>query len=481
MTEGSWRLSPDRCFDPNPVQRRIARTLYQSMARLPIVSPHGHVDPALFADATATFGSPADLLIVPDHYVYRLLYSYGVPLEALGVARQDEVAAVSDHRKVWQTFAEHLHLFRGTPTGLWLTHVLTLVFGISTKPTGENAQALFDELAEKLARLEYAPRALFERFNIEALCTTDAATDPLASHKRILASGWTGDVRPTFRSDGVVDVLRPAWAKSIAALSDLSGVDICSYASFIHAVERRRESFKALGATATDQSAEDALTVDLGPAKAAQIFQQALAGTVSENDARAFTAHMLMESARMSVDDGLVMQLHVGSVRNYDSSVFARFGRDRGFDIPHATEFTRSLRPLLNRYGRDPRLTLIVFTLDESTYTRELAPLAGVYPALKLGPPWWFQDSVEGMARYRNRVIETAGLHNTVGFNDDTRSFPSIPARHDLARRVDANWLAGLVVRGLVDEEDAADMALDVAYRLARRAYKLDRPLPRAG
>ena len=482
MTNTPWQLSEDRCFDPEPAQRRVARSLYESIAGLPIVSPHGHVDPALLADPAATFGSPADLLIIPDHYVYRLLYSCGIPLEALGITGPDPLPVETDHRRIWQIFAEHFHIFRSTPTGLWLAHVLTQVFGVTVKPNGANAQALFDELSDKLASPEYAPRSLFERFNIEVLCTTDAATDPLGSHRAIRASGWTGDVRPTFRPDDVLDVLRPGWHEAIGALGELTGVSIHSFGSFVLALESRRAAFKEMGATSTDQSVSDPLTVDLGPSGAEAIFQRALLGTASEDDTRMFVAHMLMESARMSVDDGLVMQLHVGPQRNYDHTIFARFGRDRGFDIPCATEFTQSLRPLLNRFGRDSRLTLILFTLDESTYSRELAPLAGVYPALKLGPPWWFHDSVEGISRYRSRVIETAGIHNTVGFNDDTRAFPSISARHDVARRVDANWLAGLVVRGMIDEEDASEMAIDVAYRLAKRVYKLDgRPLRPAG
>ena len=476
MLNTPWRLPEDRCFDPNPSQRRIARELYDAVADLPIVSPHGHVNPALFAYEGAAFGSPAELLIIPDHYVYRLLHSQGVPLEALGVPRVDGGRVETDHRKIWQTFADHFHLFRGTPTGLWLSHELTEVFGVRQKLGTTTAQATYDQIAGKLAAPAFSPRALFERFNVEVLCTTDAATDPLDSHEALRASGWSGDVRPTFRPDSVVDLLRPDWHQNIDNLSQVSGIDVRSYSTFIAALQQRRDDFRALGATATDQSAESAWAVELPPGDADHLFQRALQGRATTEDARRFTAHMVMEGAQMSVDDGLVMQFHVGSLRNYDHHIFRRFGRDTGFDIPRATEFTRNLRPLLNRFGRDSRLTLILFTLDEATYSRELAPLAGAYPALKLGPPWWFYDSVEGMARYRERVIETAGLCNTVGFNDDTRAFPSIPARHDLARRIDANWIAGLTVRGIIDEEDSHEMILDTAYRLAKRAYKLDGP-----
>jgi glucuronate isomerase len=477
-TRDVWRLSPDRCFDPNPEQRGIARELYGSIARLPIVSPHGHVDPSLFARGGATFGSPADLFIIPDHYVYRLLYSHGVPLESLGLPRLDGAPVETDHRRIWQTFADHFHLFRATPTGLWLAHELVEVFGVSQKLTGSNAQDVYDHLQAQLASPEFAPRALFERFGVEVLCTTDAAADDLAAHRAIRSSGWKGDIRPTFRPDDVIDLSRPDWADRIRRLGELSSVDIRSFVTFVDALRRRRQEFKALGATATDQSVEEPLTLAPDEGEAEAIFGRALHARVSRSDARRFAAHMVTVCAELSIEDGLVMQLHVGSCRNFDDSVVATFGRDRGFDIPTRTDFTAGLRPLLNRVGRDPRLTLIVFTLDESTYSRELAPLAGVYPALKLGPPWWFHDSVEGMARYRRSVIETAGLTNTVGFNDDTRAFPSIPARHDVARRVDANWLAGLVVRGLVDLEDARAMAVDCASGLAKRAYKLDAHTP---
>jgi len=439
------------------------------------------MDPRLFAGDDVTFGTPADLLIIPDHYVFRMLYSQGVPLESLGIA---EVLPASggpaggcpvehDHRRIWQTFADHFYLFRGTPTGVWLAQELHEVFGVREKLTGKTAQAIYDQLEASLALPEFRPRALFERFKIEVLCTTDAATDTLQFHQAIRDSGWQGDVRPTFRPDAVVNLLTPSWREGISLLSEVSGVNVHSYATFIQALEQRRSFFKQMGATATDQAARSAFAQELSPAEAEGIFQRALAGKIKPGDAQRFAAHMLMESARMSTEDGLVMQVHVGSMRNHNELVFGRFGLDKGCDIPQRCEFTRSLCALLNRYGNDPRLTLILFTLDEATYSRELAPLAGHYPAVKLGPPWWFHDSINGMTRYFEQVIETAGLHNTAGFNDDTRAFPSIPARHDVWRRVASNWIAGLVVRGIVDMDDACEMAVDAAYRLAKRAYKL--------
>ncbi len=467
-------LPDDRYFDPNPQHKEIAQRLYAAVADLPLVCPHGHVDPRMFADEVYSFGSPVDLLIIPDHYVFRMLYSHGIPMEKLGIPRLDGSQVEGDHRAIWQTFAENFYLFRGTPTGVWLTDELYSVFGVEDKLTGESAQAIYDHIAACLESPEFRPRALFERFNIEVLCTTDAATDSLEHHRAIRESGWGGRVLPTFRPDAVVNIDAPGWGQNVQALSEVSGITISGYRDFIQALENRRAFFKQMGATATDHSTMRPYTAELSDLEAEAIFQRALKGQASAEDAAWFTGHMLMENARMSIEDGLVMQFHPGSYRNHNPLIFQRFGPDKGADIPTPTEFTRNLRPLLTKYGNDPRLTLILFTLDESTYSRELAPLAGHYPALKLGPPWWFYDSLEGMKRYRQRVIETAGLYNTVGFNDDTRAFPSIPARHDLWRRVDANWIAGLVVRGIVDMADAGEMVCDSAYRLAKRAYRLE-------
>ena len=466
-------LAPDRFFAPDPGQRHIARGLYDAIANLPIVCPHGHVDPRLLADENATFGTPADLFIIPDHYVFRMLYSQGVPLEALGIPRRDGGPVETDHRKIWQTFADHFTLFRGTPSGAWLAHELYEVFDIQQKLNGTTAQAIYDELSDKLARPEYSPRALFERFKIEVLCTTDAASDPLVWHQAIKDSGWPGVVRPTFRPDAVVNLETIGWRSHLDALSQAVGREITTVASLITALEERRAFFKRMGAKATDHGVVSAYTASLSPAEAEAIFARALAGAATAEDARRFTGHMMIEMARMSAEDGLVMQMHAGTFRNHNPFVFERFGADKGHDIPVATEFTHNLKPLLDRFGNDPRLTLILFTMDETNYARELATLAGHYPVLKLGPPWWFNDSLNGMARYFDQVMETAGLYNTAGFNDDTRAFVSIPARHDVWRRASANWLAGLVVRGLIDMTDAAEMAPDMANGLARRVYQL--------
>jgi glucuronate isomerase len=472
-------LPADRFFDPDPAQRQVARQLYQSVANLPLICPHGHIDPSMLADPDYSFGSPVDLFIIPDHYVFRMLYSQGIQLEQLGISpfsaspvllpEEKEVR----HRRAWQIFADLFHLFRGTPTGIWLTHELSEVFGVNDPLTSGSAMPIYDQISEKLASPEYRPRTLFKRFNIEVLCTTDAATDTLEQHAILRASGWRGRLRPTFRPDRVVNLDDPGWRENIALLSSLSRIDVHDFHSYIAAIENRRWFFKQMDAAATDHGVITPFTIELSSAEADAIFQRALKGKPRKGDAVRFTGHMLIEMARMSTEDGLVMQLHPGSFRNHNSWLYVTYGADKGADIPVATEYTRSLRPLLAKYGNDPRFTLIVFTLDETTYARELAPLAGHYPAVKLGPPWWFYDSLNGMRRYFDQVIETAGLYNTAGFNDDTRAFCSIPARHDLWRRAACNWLAGLVVRHILLEAEAFEMAADCATGLARRAYRL--------
>jgi glucuronate isomerase len=471
-------VEANRLFAPDPAQRRVARELYDGIARLPIISPHGHVDSRLLADPDATLGTPADLFIIPDHYVLRMLYSQGIQLDALGIPTRDgpsaRPVAETDHRRVWQLFADNFFLFRATPSGMWLADELRDVFGIAEPLGSGNAAAIYDELSAKLASPEFRPRALFDRFGIETLCTTDDAADPLDGHRAIRTSDWSGDVRPTFRPDGVIKLLIPEWRDSLDALSDTVGREITTTAALVAALEERRSYFREMGAVAVDLGAESAYAASLGEIEADAILAGALRGEATPEEARRFAGHMLIEMARMSVEDGLVMQLHVGPVRDHNRALFERFGPNLGGDIPVALEFTRNLQPLLERFGNDRRLTLILFTLDETTYARELAPLAGLYPALRLGPPWWFHDSPNGMARYFDQVIETAGLYNTVGFNDDTRAFCSIPVRHDAWRRSSANWLAGLVVCGILGEGDARAMAADMAYGLAKRAYRLD-------
>jgi glucuronate isomerase len=457
-------MEPNRFFTPIPEIRNLAREIYEPAAALPIVSPHGHVSPRLFSDPKASFGSPADLFIIPDHYVTRMLYSQRIPLDSL---------LENDHREVWRIFCRNFHLFRGTPSGIWLIDELASIFGIDEKPSASNADLLFDLLSQKLQSPEFSPRKLFDRFNIEVLSTTDAATDSLEDHQVIHASGWGGRVIPTFRPDAVVNLDALNWLANIEKLSEVSGVDIVDFGSYIQALEQRRAFFRSMGAKATDHAALTPSTAELTPAEADAIFQRALKQSASSKEAARFTAHMLMEMARMSLEDGLVMQIHPGSYRNHNLTVYQRFGPDRGGDIPVQIEYTHNLLPLLNKYGNHPHLTLVLFTLDETAYSRELAPLAGHYPALKLGAPWWFFDSLNGLAHYFDDVMETAGIYNTVGFTDDTRAFCSIPVRHDVWRRASANWLAGLVSRHIIGMGDAHEMMSELTVKLARRAYQL--------
>jgi len=465
-------LHQDRFFDADPSIRNLARALYDETRELPLVCPHGHVDPALLSE-NSPFPEPATLLIVPDHYIFRMLYSHGVPMESLGIPTRDGTPVESDPRAIWQRFADNYHLFRGTPTGVWLDHELHDLFEVRVKLNGGSAQFVYDQIAERLASAEFRPRALFDRFNIEVLATTDKATDTLQHHRAIRNSGWGARVVPTFRPDALFRIASPQWRDEWAELSKVTARTITDFESFVVALAERRQYFKSLGGTATDHAVVEPYTARLAPHEVDAIFARAMNGSPSPQDERLFEAHMLMEMARLSTEDGLVMQLHPGAVRDHNHAVYARFGADKGGDIPAATEYTRNLSALLNAYGNDQRLTLVLFTLDETTYARELAPLAGHYPAVRLGPPWWFNDSVEGMTRFRQQVTETAGIHNTAGFNDDTRAFCSIPARHDLSRRVDANWLGGLVARHIIDLDDARSMARSLAYELARDTYRL--------
>lgn len=469
-------MHDDRFFDSDPTIRRHARTLYDRTSRLPIVSPHGHVDPQILAD-DLPFPEPATLFILPDHYVLRMLYSQGVPMESLGVppigAAPTTTPVERDPRRIWKTFADHYYLFRGTPTAAWLDYQLAGIFGVREPLDADSALRVYDRIAEKLTSPEFRPRALFERFRVEVLATTDAASDPLEHHARIRSSGWTGRVIPTFRPDAVFRIAAPTWEDEIARLEHVAGERLDTFERFTRALAARRAHFKRLGATATDHGVETPYTARLSDDVADAIYQRARQGTASPDDERRFQGHMLMVMAAQSVDDGLVMQIHAGSLRNHNPWLFERFGADRGADIPIAAEYTRNLRPLLAEFGNDRRFRLLLFTLDESTYSRELAPIAGHYPAVRLGPAWWFHDSIEGMTRYRERVSETAGIYNTAGFNDDTRAFCSIPARHDLSRRVDANWLARLVARHIVSLDVAHEMAHALAYDLAKEAYRL--------
>lgn len=460
-------LHPDRLFPADPATRDLARELYREVAGLPICSPHGHTDPSWFAD-NAPFGNATELLLVPDHYVFRMLYSQGVAMEDLGVGNP-----AVDPRAAWRLFAERYHLFRGTPSRMWLDWVFAEAFGIDVRLDAETADLYYDTITEALTTEAFRPRALFERYNIEVIATTESPLDTLEHHAAIKASGWQGKVITAYRPDPVVDPEFEGFRDNLTRFSELAGENCLSWQGYLAAHRKRRAFFASMGATSTDHGHPTAQTADLRLGEAEALFRRVTSGSFSAAEAELFRAQMLTEMAAMSVEDGLVMQLHPGSLRNHNAQVFGRFGRDKGADIPTRTDYVRALKPLLDKFGNENRLSLILFTLDESAYARELAPLAGHYPCLKLGPAWWFHDSPEGMRRFRRMTTETAGFYNTVGFNDDTRAFLSIPARHDVARRIDCGFLAELVMEHRLEDWEAADLARELTYNLVKQAYRL--------
>ena len=465
-------LHPDRLFPADPATRDCARRLYSAVKDLPIISPHGHTDPRWYAE-NLPFPNPASLFVVPDHYVFRMLYSQGVRLEDLGIRRRDGAPVETDPRRIWRRFAEHWHLFRGTPTRIWLEYAFETLFGLDERLSPATADRFYDTIATALERPEFRPRALFERFNIEVIATTESPLDDLRWHRMIRESGWQGRVVTAYRPDPVVDPEFEGFRDNVARFGEIAGEDTSTWAGYLAAHRARRAYFKSFGATSSDHGHPTAQTADLSWPEAEALFRRVMRDVPSREDTETFRAQMLTEMARMSLEDGLVLQIHPGSFRNHNNGLFAAFGRDMGADIPTPTDYVRALKPLLDRFGNERNLTVILFTLDETSYSRELAPLAGHYPCLRLGPAWWFYDSAEGMRRFRELTTETAGFYNTVGFNDDTRAFPSIPARHDVARRVDCSYLAELVVTHRLDEDEAHEVAHDLSYRLAKEAYRL--------
>ena len=461
-------LHEDRLFPAEAGTLRIARALYAHIQNLPIISPHGHTQASWFSRNTP-FPDPATLFVQPDHYVFRMLYSQGVSLDDLGIGQPQ----IKDPRKVWRTFAQNYYLFRGTPTRMWLDYSFQELFGIEERLSEKNADHYFDVIDDKLSSPDFLPRALFERFNIEVLSTTDSPIDSLDDIKAIRSSGWDRRIIPAFRPDPVVDPEFHGFAGLIAKLGAQTGEDTSTWTGYLNALRKARARFKELGCTATDHGHPTAQTADLSRSDAAELFSQVLSGKADAQKQELFRAQMLTEMAQMSLEDGLVMQIHPGSVRNHNRKIHEKYGRDMGADIPGPTNFVSALRPLLDRFGNESNLTIILFMLDESTVSRELAPLAGHYPCLRLGPPWWFHDSPEGMMRFRQQATETAGFYNTVGFNDDTRAFLSIPARHDVARRIDCAFLANLVAQHRLDEDEAFTLAHELTYSLVKKAYRL--------
>jgi glucuronate isomerase len=465
-------LHEDRLFSSDLTQREIARRLYGLVGRLPIISPHGHTDPSWFAD-NAAFANATELLLTPDHYVFRMLYSQGVPLDAIGIPRKDGSRAEVDPREAWRVLARNFHLFRGTPSAMWLNHVFHEVFGLRVRLEANTSDLYYDRITDMLRQPGFRPRALFERFNIELIATTESPLDPLEHHAAIRKSGWNGRVITAYRPDPVIDPEHEQFPTALQAFGELTGEDVYRWEGYLRAHRQRRAFFAKAGATSTDHGHPSAATANLSQAEARKLFDKVVRGQANADEAELFRAQMLTEMAAMSMDDGLVMQIHPGCFRNHNHALFERYGRDRGADIPLRTEYVKALKPLLDRFGNEPGFQLLLFTLDESTYSRELAPLAGHYPALFLGPAWWFHDAPEGMWRFREQTLSSAGFYNTVGFNDDTRAFLSIPARHDVARRVDCAFLAKLVSEHRMTEDEAAGVVVDLAYNLPKKAYKL--------
>lgn len=471
-------MSPsDRLFPSDPTERAIARELYGHAKDLPILSPHGHVDPAILAE-DRPFPDPARLIVVPDHYVTRMLLSQGIRPAKLGVPTIDGSPYETDGRVIWQLLANNWYLFRGTPSRAWTEGVLHEIFGIDRPFEPKTADAIYDEISDRLAQPEFRPRALFTRFNLEVLATTETPIDDLRHHKALAADGWGGPggrVITTFRPDNMVDFDWPGWRERVESLGEMTGLDTQTFPGFLAALRARREAFIAAGATSSDHGHPTARTLNLSADELAALFAKGLDHTADAADAETFRAGMLVEFAKMSIEDGLVMQLHAGSTRNHYRALYERHGRDVGGDIPAPTTYVEALRPLLDAHGDDPRLRVVLFTLDETVFSRELAPLAGAYPSLYAGAPWWFLDSPDGLRRFRDAITETAGFYNTAGFVDDTRAFCSIPIRHDIARRADASYLARLVAEERLPLDEAAETIVDLAYNLPKRVFRLER------
>lgn len=471
MSVGDGFLHPDRLFPADPATRSIARDLYQTVRDLPIVSPHGHTEPSWFAD-DKPFGDAASLLVIPDHYLFRMLHSVGVALDDLGVPRLDS-KPVAEGRTIWRAFAARYHLFRGTPSSLWVDHAMSAVLGCPEPLTPSNADALYDHINAQIALPEFRPRALLKRFGIETIATTEGALDPLVHHQKLADDGWIGRVRTTYRPDSVTDPEAPGFRENLIRFGEITGSDVTIWSGMIDAHRKRRADFRKFGATATDHGVPSAFTADLPQVEKQQLLDKALKGPLSTADAELFRGQMMTEMAGLSAEDGMVMQIHAGSRRNTDRELFATRGANMGADIPGRSDWVGGLQPLLSKYGHAPGLRIILFTLDESTYARELAPMAGHWPSLMIGPPWWFHDSPNGIRRYLDQVVETAGFANLAGFNDDTRALLSIPARHDVWRREVCRFLAQLAAEHRISRKEAEAVATELSYTSAKKAYKL--------
>lgn len=464
-------LHPDRMLPADAGLRPLAREIYESVRDLPIVSPHGHVPAEWLAD-DQPFSDPTSLLITPDHYVNRLLHANGVGLDQLGVGQRE--FGPEQSREAFRLLCTHWDAYRGTPVRFWLESELVDIFGLDLAPSAETADELYDAIDAKLRLPEFRPRALYERFNLSFLATTDDPCDDLAAHDRLRADPtWTGQVAPTFRPDRYLEPARADWNELVDRLGEVSGIDTGSWAGWVSAMENRRAYFRAHGAVSSDHSHADARVEPLDAAEADRLYRAARQGTIGTAEADTLRRAFMFEQARMAADDGLVMTMHPAVYRNHHTPSFERFGADVGADIPLQVEFTRALQPMLAAFGTSAYFQVVLFTIDETVYSRELAPLAGFYPSVYVGVPWWFIDAPDAMVRFRSAITETVGFGRTSGFIDDTRAYLSIPARHDLSRRVDAGYLARLVGEHRLTIDEAVESATELVAGNPRKAFKL--------
>ncbi len=467
------RPHPDRLLGIDASVRAVARELYESVADAPIISPHGHVSAQLLAE-NRPFADPAELFVTPDHYVTRLLHSSGVPLEQLGVGAQGGSLASSGTpapREIWRTLCENWRLFAGTPVRYWFEDSLARVFDLELTPSAQTADELYDALAERLAQPRFRPRELLTSFGVEVLATTDDPADTLEHHDAL--AGLSTRVIPTLRADAYMTPGTDRWRERLDALAAVSGEDCGSYRGLLQAIRRRRDYFKQHGATATDAGVDDAWAIPLGDGEAEAIHRRGLDGQATAEEALAYRRNMLFQFGLMAAEDGLVMQLHPGVLRNHHAPSFERFGPDTGHDIPALTTFAEPLRGLLNHVGTSPGFRIVLFTTDETGFSREIAPLAGFYPSVYIGAPWWFLDAPAAVRRFRAAVTETAGFYKTSGFVDDTRALCSIPTRHDMSRRLDASYLAELVIGHQLAEDEAHTIARALVGEIPRSVFRL--------
>lgn len=464
-------VHPDRLLPADPAMRAIARRLYESVRELPIISPHGHLRAELLLQ-NELLPDPAAVLITPDHYVTRLLHAAGTPLAELGLGA--DRLAESQARRAWWLLCSQWDVFRGTPVRYWLECQLAQIFNVTLRPSADSADAIFDQIAECLAKDAFRPRALLESFGVEVLATTDDPADDLAAHAALAAdTSFRPRVVPAFRPDRYLEPAMPGWRAAVDDLGAVAGEDVGDYAGYLRALTARRRHFIARGATSADHSHLDVRADPLPAADAARIYRDARQGAATATELLSFRRNMLFEMARMSAEDGLVMTLHPAIRRDHHRPTAARFGPDTGHDIPVAAEFTNALQPVLEKFGTAAGFHLVLFTADESVFSREIAPLAGFYPAVFAGAPWWFLDAPDAINRYRAAVTETAGFSRTSGFIDDTRALCSIKVRHDMARRLDSGYLARLVAEHRLPEDEAASTLTELVTVNPRRTFKL--------